>query len=335
MSRFSSKWLNYLFKVFMAAAMCALLAYEFRQQQHLEEIWAAFKLQLQQANGWWLAGVVLLSPINWLAETLKWQPFVARVQDFSLRRGYAAVLAGISFSLFTPNRVGEFGGRILFVKPEHRWKAAIINFVGNLSQYLALLSGGILGAWYLLARIPDIDTGLVYIALSAIMVALGFMYYFYFNISVLIPIAKRIYLLRKLKKYVKDVRILEQFSREDLRKILFRALLRYAVYVLQYWMIARFFAIDIGFINSIAVVTTLYFIQTGIPLPAIAGLAARGGLAVYFWGLWGANEISCLAASFSLWIINLILPALCGTFFIFYVNITKAVGYDNETDVSP
>ena len=77
-------------------------------------------------------------------------------------------------------------------------------------------------------------------------------------------------------------------------------------------------------------IATIYLLQTIVPLPAIAGLLVRGSLAVFVWSSFGANEISSLAASFVLWIINLILPALIGTFSLFSVNITKSLGYDDD-----
>jgi hypothetical protein len=59
-------------------------------------------------------------------------------------------------------------------------------------------------------------------------------------------------------------------------------------------------------------------------------LVARGNLAVQAWAFFGANEISSLAATFTLWIINLILPALIGTFSLFYVNIAKLPAHEDD-----
>jgi hypothetical protein len=67
-----------------------------------------------------------------------------------------------------------------------------------------------------------------------------------------------------------------------------------------------------------------------VPLPAVAGLLVRGSLAVFVWSHFGANDLSSLAATFVLWIINLILPALIGTFSLASVNITKSLGYEDD-----
>ena len=67
----------------------------------------------------------------------------------------------------------------------------------------------------------------------------------------------------------------------------------------------------------------------------MTGLVARGNLAVYLWQQFGANDLSALAATFSLWVINLILPALIGTFLLLRVNIAQSLNYNNEESTPP
>jgi hypothetical protein len=102
------------------------------------------------------------------------------------------------------------------------------------------------------------------------------------------------------------------------------------VYSTQYFLLLRFFGIDIGLIPAYFSIAAIFLIQTSIPLPPVMGLLARGNVAVQIWSFFGANQVSILATTFGLWIINLILPALFGTFFIFNVNITKSLGYDED-----
>ena len=50
------------------------------------------------------------------------------------------------------------------------------------------------------------------------------------------------------------------------------------------------------------------------------GLLARGEVALKIWGLFTHNDLSILAATFSLWVINLIIPAFIGLVFILQAN---------------
>lgn len=327
---FTRKQVNLAFRVGLVLVLMTVLYLEIESRKNLADIYAVFLHQCSTANWYLLAVVCLLMPFNWLLETLKWQPFLRPYDTISLKKAFFAVLAGISFALFTPNRVGEYAGRLFFVRPQNHWKSLLINAVGGIAQYLVLLSGGVLGGLWFAARFlewdqSDLQTVAVFVALG-----LGLLFYIFFNIRRMVPLARRIPLLRRLKPYVRDIVLLEQFSRRDLLLILCWSAARYFIYSTQYVLLLHFFSIQTSLVGAYAGVATIYLLQTIVPLPAIAGLLVRGNLAVFVWAYFGGNELSSLAATFVLWIINLILPALVGTFSLFHVNITKTLGYEDE-----
>jgi len=63
-------------------------------------------------------------------------------------------------------------------------------------------------------------------------------------------------------------------------------------------------------------------LQTGVPLPPITGILARGGLAVFIWGHFGIDEWSALIATFILYFFNLIIPSIVGVF-VLLINYRK------------
>ena len=92
-----------------------------------------------------LIGILLLMPINWLLETWKWQRLVRGVEGISFGRSIKAVMAGVTVGTLTPNRAGEFAGRILFVSPENRAKASYLTIFGDTGQFCATVIFGIAG----------------------------------------------------------------------------------------------------------------------------------------------------------------------------------------------
>ncbi len=322
------RW-NTLFKVGAPVLLSYLIYSELQKKGASGEVFTAFRQQLQVADWHWLWLTLLLVPANWLAEVQKWRPFVARYEPMPLWRGARAVLAGTSIALFTPNRVGEYGGRILFVQPENHWKALLVHFVGSLSQYVVLLAGGTMGALYLAGMIVEWGAPWPTLLPAAALLLLAGLVYVYFNIDLMVPLARRLPLLRRVEKYLRDLSVLENLDRRDLLLILLWSALRYGIYSTQYFLLLQFFGIKTGWTGGYAGIAFLYLAQTVLPLPALAGLAVRGGLAVFIWSYFGANEMASLAATFSLWIINVILPALLGTFSLISVNITKSLGYDD------
>lgn len=327
----SRRFINLAFKILVALLLGFVLLAEIRAKDDLLDTWLLFRSQVRGAAAPWLVVALLLMPANWLAETLKWHQFVRRYEPMSRWKALRAVLSGVSLSLFTPNRVGEYGGRILFVRPENHWKAIFANLVGNFSQYMVLLTAGTAGAaWLLWNRFGPIDVFYLRLLLVVAISGLGLMYAVYFNIRLILPLARRLPLARYFRRFAKDIRVLEQFNRQELTDILSWAVVRYVVYSTQYFCLLKFFNIQVDIIAGFAGIAAIFLVQTSIPLPPLACLMARGHLSVEMWSGFGANALSSLAATFSLWIINLILPALVGTFSLFYVNITKQFGYEDD-----
>lgn len=327
----SGKALNRLLKFLLVVLLLAALYFDFSNKEKLDEVWQLFKIQLHSANAVWVLATLLLMPLNWLTETEKWFNLLKRYEK-KLTRAHAikAVLAGVSFSIFTPNRIGEYGGRVLFVSKKNQWKAVIINILGNISQIIVLLGVGAWGLIYMLNRFfetaPLINTALLMSwFIGSTLMLLGF-----FNIDIIIPLARRIPFLHHIKRFVKDIAVLRKFSNEELRAVLLFSLLRYGIYSVQYYLLLRFFGVQIGLLEALAGISTIFLLQTSIPLPPIMGLLARGNIAIYIWHFFYANELSVLAATFTLWVINLILPSFFGVLFIVNTNIAKSIGYDDE-----
>lgn len=296
--------------------MALLLAWELHRTPRLEELWQVFLCRMGQASfGWWITALLLM-PLNWFGEVLKWQPFVARYEPFSKKKACCAVLAGIGVSLLTPNRVGEFGGRILLVSPEHRWRAVAVNAAGNVAQLLVILSFGFMAALHLCtsyAGMPMQADDLMRLGGGVVLTGLWLVY---FNMPGLTRFLDHHVLLRRFRPLREMAEVSRGLSSGDLARIALWSAARYAVYSTQYWCLVRFFGIEAVLTDAYAAIGFIFLVQSGIPLPPVAGLLARGNLAIWVWSLFGANPLSSLAASFALWCLNLIFPALAGAFVI-------------------
>ena len=73
------------------------------------------------------------------------QPF----QQMSFGKALASVFSGCAVTVITPNRIGEYGGRILHVEPAHRIRAVSVSILGGLSQTLVTFIAGCAGLIYL------------------------------------------------------------------------------------------------------------------------------------------------------------------------------------------
>ena len=326
---------NY-FNIFIKAAVVFLLCYVIHQQifakENANEIWQNFLQNLTFDNIHWLIITIILIPINWAFETLKWQILIKNFEKLSFWKSYQAILLGITFSLFTPNRIGEYGGRILLVKPENNWKAVIATLVGSFSQLLVLLSCGIFGLLFFIYLFLGMDQ---WIWLSIFFVGILFtslMLFCFYNIDLVIPIVKRVPYAHKLKRFVKHVNVSKNYSSSILSSALMYSFLRYSTYTLQYFFMLQFFGINVSITKGLAGIATIFLLQTSIPLPPIWDLFARGQIALEIWGFSSDNEIGILASTFTLWVLNLIIPALIGSIFIIRINVLQSLGYEKIND---
>ncbi len=332
----SNKSLNLFIKSVVALLFVTLLYYDLSSNDKLGDIWLAFQQQLTTADLPLLIIVLLLMPLNWMAEAEKWRQFVHRYEHFPRRKAFLAVMTGVSFSLFTPNRVGEYGGRMLYVHPRNQWRAVVANLVGNFCQFMVLTGIGGIGSMYIIHRFSIVDTNIGNLLIGVAIAGSVFMLWCYYHIQIVIDIIKRLRFIQPFLPWLRQLNlgVIRQFSSADLTDILRWALIRFCIYSVQYYLLLRFFGIDPGLISAFAGISALFLLQTSIPLPPVAGLVARGNMAVLLWEQFGANEIAALAATFSLWVINLVIPALIGTFSFFYVNISKSLGYEEETTLN-
>ena len=69
-------------------------------------------------------------------------------------RSLKAIFSGVSFSVTTPNRIGEYFGRMLYMNEGNRLKVISLTILGSLSQLIVTILFGLLG---LLILQSDID----------------------------------------------------------------------------------------------------------------------------------------------------------------------------------
>ena len=325
-----NKQVNLVIKLLVAVLVILVIYRQIIVRENIDELWATFLQHFNYENLPYLVFTILLMPVNWIFETLKWQMLIQKFEQLSFFKTFKAILAGVTFAIFTPNRVGEYGGRVLFVKAENNWKAVIATAVGSLSQLLVLLSMGLLGLAYFTHQFIVLDPYVLRSMVFLGLISISILLFSFFNIDLVIPLIKRLAFAKYIKRFIKDISLLKEYTSKELIRALGFSLVRYFVYSLQYYLLLQFFGIEVGILAAFAGIATIYLIQTSLPIMPILGLLARVEIALYIWGNFSENDISILASTFGLWVINLIIPSLIGMAFITNVNILKSLGYESK-----
>jgi len=288
------------------------LYHQVKQQPNLNEVWHSIILSLSKEGKWSLAVVILLMMLNWSIEALKWRVLLRDIEPISFSLALQSVLTGLSISLLTPNRIGEYMGRILYLRNKHKMKAVPVHIVGS---FALLKVTGFFGLGGLLFYILQIRWNLwiLILALASIGFIVGITF-FYFHLKALVNWVTRFRLLRKGIKYI---RVVTRFNRKQLVHILLLSVFRYSVYSLQFALLLKVCLVDISWVYLFPVIFLFFWTLAIVPTIAIAELGIRGGMALYFFLPLSNNSFGILAATCLLWCINLILPSLIGSLFVF------------------
>ena len=249
---------------------------------------------------------------NWLIESFKWKYVIRKIEPVSLTISVKAVFSGITFGIFTPNRIGELAGRVFVLQKHNRTKAIFATGVGSLSQVIITLIAGATGIIFLLTNSKiSFFSDYKIAGISAFIITISTLV-IYFKLSIIERLFRK---LKFIQKYFKAVEVLRTYSFCELLQILTFSLLRYFIFILQLYFLLLYFEIKIPLLFAFTSAASAFFVNTVIPSIALADVGIRGSTALFFFGMYSDNEPGILTASFLLWFINLMIPAVIGSLF--------------------
>ena len=279
--------------------------------------------------------VLLLMLVNWGIEALKWSLLIGKIEKVCWFRSFKAVLTGVAVSSFTPNRVGDYFGRVFILEKANRIEGVFITILGSMSQLLVTFLAGtscilllFLGHHETLLEYFDIPSylytwflwggGILILGLDILFILL------FLNISLLSTLSGRLK-GRILEKITSYIHVLSAYTNRELIIVIILSALRFLVFSTQMFFLLKAFSVDIPFIHGMIIIGAIFFAITLIPTVAIAELGVRGSVSLFLIGIYFGNPVDMpaemsmgvVAASTSLWLVNLTLPALTGAIFVF------------------
>ncbi len=271
--------------------------------------------------------VVLMMPLNWSLETLKWKFLIKKIENISFVKSFIAVFAGITIGTFTPNRSGENLGRVFILENANRWEGVFITFIGSLSQVLTtLLFGSVAFLYFFFDRIQFFAAHNFSIYLSLLILAwliTLFAALLYFRISWLNRVI-RLFIPKKHELFISHLKVFAYYNVKELLQVLFISLCRYLLFALQFFILLWICQIHLTVFDGMIYISLMYLFITAIPSIALTEIGVRGSVSIFLLEIFYFSDPSLVAglapkallASFLIWIINLIIPALIGEFFI-------------------
>ncbi len=267
---------------------------------------------------WWpeetaayLVAALLLLPLNIGIEARKWQLLAATAIPVSYGRALYSVLGGIAASIVTPNRIGEYPARVLMLRQPNSTRLISVSVLGACAQLLCLMIAGLAGLIYYCYRHP---LPLHFGVLAVTLVFTLLLSLLYFSFERWAPRIERIRIFRKLHMWA---RLLHRFTRREQLTILGISILRFLVFTIQYWLLLHWQGIPIPLPEGLLLCALFFWAMAVIPSITLAELGIRGAVSVFLFAPFTQNIAGIAAATFILWCINLVLPALSGAVLFF------------------
>ncbi len=258
----------------------------------------------------------ILMFFNWGFESLKWKMLIKKTENISFGNSIKAVLSGLTVSVFTPNRTGEFLGRVFYLNKGDKVKGALISLIGSMSQFLVtIVCGSVSLLFFILNYQPEYYLNKYVFAMLVFLVFITIIFsiLLFFSSPALSGFSERFRILKKHKKYFS---VFSEYSQGELFVILLLSFCRYFIFTLQFYFLLKCFSVEIYFADAWVLVPLIFLAVTVVPTITPAEIGVREFFALQFIGVVSSNSVGIVLATFSLWVINLAIPAFAGSVFV-------------------
>jgi len=294
--------LNFL-KIFVFIATLTFIYYKVVKNEHSADLWQSVN-NFKNNDLIFLIAAVLLMPLNWILEAVKWRNLLRDLQEIDLITSFKAVWAGLTINNWIPNRMAEFLGRMIFLSKDKRNQSVSCTLTGGMAQFICTVIFGGFSVFFLYSGLFPRSYFFLVVLISL------FLLLFYFNLNAFNFITKKI---RFFEEYTK---VLNFYSIHQLSYILAISAVRYLVYTLQYFLILKVFSVDIPWHAGLTGISVVFLIQALLPSVTLTEIGTRGAAILFVFNRFEILPVNLLLAAYSVWIINIIIPTLFGLLFI-------------------
>lgn len=248
--------------------------------------------------------------VNTSLEGFKWFLLARSVQPVSYRRAFASYLAGVAFSIVTPNRIGEYPGRILYLGGGNTFRFINVSVLGVMAQLASVYMFGLCGLIYYNIAFPAFVAKM---ALAGCLLANVFIIIVYWQFEAWLPAMAKISWLRRFSVYG---RLLNRVTTRKQLGILAISALRFAIFTAQYLFLLRWMNVYMPLPQGFCMSALFFWVMAVIPSVALTELGVRGAVSLFLFRHFSDNLAGMAAASAGIWLLNLIIPSVLGSVLI-------------------
>lgn len=297
----SNHFLWLAFKVSIAFACLYFIYTRLNEQQEIafSDVWLALSdLDIISLKN--LCFLLIFSLSNWFFEVFKWKLLASNIREISWQEAINQTLSSLSFSMLTPNRIGEYGAKAYFF-PKKDWKKVVVlNALGNGYQLLATLIFGSMGLFSFGNQLKDLITPDKFLLLSFTALV----------IVILIVITWFRKQWAQLRGYLNTI------STQTHIKIGGISLMRYLIFSHQFCFVLFLLHPEVSYLESFLAVTMIYAISSCIPILSIFDLVVKGSVSIWVLSWIDVDTHTALISISLMWFFNFAIPSFLGIYYI-------------------
>ncbi len=272
----------------------------------------------------WLIAACVLMLMNWGIEAQKWRISIRPLTSISFVQAFKAIFSGTTVAFFTPNRIGEYIGRMLYVEQPHRIATIPLTVVGSIAQLSITFTGGLIALIYWKwfdQQYQPIPADLLNILLATALILCIIIFTLYIQPAIWYKLFAKVRMLHKFLPYLESLKSLKIGL---LLRIAGWSFLRYLVFLVQYWCIMKMFGFEFGLGMVAAIMSMVFFLLAIIPtFGDLMDMGIRLQASLFMIQHITNQSLEMLATSLTIWIVNLVIPALLGSLFLLTIRIFK------------
>jgi hypothetical protein len=259
---------------------------------------------------WWFGYVLALLPINWMLEAIKWRRLLLTIEKLNWTNTIKGVVAGITTGFFTPNRVGEMAGRIVYLPEEKRKAGVTACLLNSITQNTIMTVCGIPACIIFFSNTQGgIESDMAGFLLLMILLSLGLITLYW-----LLPkIGDKLSNSNLSDKAKAFIICLKYYSKRDLIVMMGISLGRYIVFCTQFYCMLHFFGINLSIWQALIAIPSNYLLVTFTPSLAYSEAAVRSSASLLFIGAYSSKVVNIALAGISIWAVNFVIPMIIGT----------------------
>lgn len=248
-------------------------------------------------------------PINMLLEAFKWKVLLNDIFPVSIQNALYGVLAGYSFGIVTPHGLGDYIGRAGVLPSDYRPEAVAAVFFSRIAQFAITLLVGCFGVFFHYNLKNPIILEPYILEIVSLSISLLILFFLFRK-----KLLSRLNILVNHKSIKDGFVYAKNLSNRKIVLIIGISLIRYLTFSLQLLIALKMLDVP-GDLLTLGVGISLIFLIKSI-IPSFFELGVRESAILWYFGAISPTGYFIPFAGLMVWIVNLFLPSLIGTWFV-------------------